>query len=99
MQHYNVGRPRAATRGVAAVLANHMLQLAASYDLIALMRPRSTITMVGNALDFEALLRWLETRYNSFVFFNFYSTISRMKKNGRKRSFETCSLVSRLHWL
>jgi len=35
MQHYNVGRPRAATRGVAAVLANHMLQLA------AFLRPHS----------------------------------------------------------
>jgi hypothetical protein len=69
--------------------------------------PRSNAAMADNALDLATVLRCPAARYNSgqrcavtFLFFCFFfftpDNLKREKEWEKERSFDTCSLVSRL---
>jgi hypothetical protein len=82
-------------------------------DLVALLRWPATQHCYDNMLDLATLLRWPATRWTSqrccdvpqratttFLFFVFFFTpdnLKREKEWEKERSFDTCSLVSRLH--
>jgi hypothetical protein len=73
-------------------------------DLATLLRWSATWRCCGNTLDLTTVLRCSAARYNSgqrcaatFFFFFTPDNLKREKEWEKERSFDTCSLVSRLH--
>jgi hypothetical protein len=96
---------RAGPRSVAAMACNAAL-------LRQHVGPCNVVAMAGNALDLAAVVRWPTTRWTSqwcydgrqragprsvfFFFFLTFDNLKREKEWEKERSFDTCSLMSRL---
>jgi hypothetical protein len=99
---------RVGLRNVVSMASNEtLLQQRNAALLRQRVRARNGATMADNALDLLAMLRCPAARYNSgqrytaaFLFFVFCfftpDNLKREKEWEKERSFDTCSLVSRL---
>jgi hypothetical protein len=86
-RYYDTGRHRAAIHGVIAALAGNAI----TRDVAIALTGNAATRGISNGLE-----PWPMLRCSVFVFFLF-DNFKKEKEWEKERSFDTCSLVSRLH--